>query len=127
MKRFWEVKFRLYVGQDDDLIGWLSGLDSRLNRSEVIKEALRRGIGESGAEAGVPVQARVDPDAVRNAVTQALNDALGDIRQVVEAAVETALARGGGGRLEPEEEDEGRMLLEQFISGLTLGEEDDEG
>ncbi len=86
-----QLHIRLYPGQDDDLIDWAEELDEQPFglKGQAVKEALRRGTRtDSGPTA---------------AATPALD--LAQVRLVVEAAVETALARyalvlpgqGGGG------------------------------
>ena len=85
MRHARQVKIRLYLGQDDDLLEWLDGLDPRLNRGEVIKEVLRRGIRAAQSAPVAESSAKVDEDALREIIV--------DIRRVVEAAVLDALAR----------------------------------
>jgi len=78
MKNDLKLTIRLYPGQDDDLIAWLSEL--RLphgQKGDEIKQTLRRGIGQTGA---VPPAATLDASAL-----------LADIRQVVEAVVQSAV------------------------------------
>jgi hypothetical protein len=73
-----KLTIRLYPGQDDDLIAWLSEL--RLphgQKGDEIKNALRRGIGQAGT---IPPAATLDASAL-----------LADIRQVVEAALQSAM------------------------------------
>ncbi len=85
MRHARQVKIRLYLGQDDDLLEWLDGLDPRLNRGEVIKEVLRRGIRAAQSAPVAESSAKVDEDALREIIV--------DIRRVVEAAVLDALAK----------------------------------
>ncbi len=73
-----KITIRLYPGQDDDLIAWLSKLrQPRGQKGQAIKDALRRGIGQAGT---VPPAAALDASAL-----------LADIRQVVEAALQSAM------------------------------------
>ena len=119
------VKFRLYPGQDDDLLAWYQELE-RLPygaKSQAIKEALRRGIGLVGNAASASAFATVDPDALRAAMEQVMERFLVDMRRVVEAALESA--PGGRSHVEEEETDEGKALLEDFLSGLRLEDEDE--
>lgn len=104
-----EIRVRLYPGQDDDLIRWLSRLDGRPYglRSQAVKEALRRGIGAGTGPATGPA-----PD-------------LAEIRAVVEAAVEQALARLGrpSSPTRPETDDEVEALLDGLEASLVLEDE----
>lgn len=72
---------RFYPGPDDDLIQWLAQLDEHPfgGRAQAIKEALRRGIGFESAQSPTGIPA-LDP---------------ADLRQVVEAAVASALLQAG--------------------------------
>ena len=111
------IKFtlRFYPGQDDDLIRWLDGLEEEHigAKTQAMKEALRRGLGTD------PLQAKVAAPAL---------DLL-EIRQVVEAAVASALGRFEGHMVDvgvattTEEDDETEDLLEAFRQSLVLGEE----
>jgi hypothetical protein len=118
-----EIKIRLYPGWDDELIEWQAQFDGQPYgvKTQAVKEALRRGIGAdhvlSGAEG--PLQATV--------VAPALD--LVEIRQVVEAAVASALGRFEGNIVgvtattPAEEEDEVEDLLEGFQYSLVLGDD----
>ena len=111
-----EVKIRLYPGQDDELIQWQAQFDDQPYgiKTQALKEALRRGIeGES-------LQA--------TAAAPALD--LGEVRQVVEAAVTSALSRfeghigGSAAATTPaEEDDEVEDLLDAFQYSLVLGDD----
>jgi len=110
-----QVILRFYPGQDDDLIHWLGELDEEPTRTktQALKEALRSGIGAE------PLQAAVG--------TQALD--LVEVRQVVEAAVASALSRFEGQVVDAaaatpaEEDDEVEDLLEGFQYSLVLGDD----
>ena len=118
-----QVILRFYPGQDDDLIHWLGELDEEPTRTktQALKETLRRGIGTehvlSGAEG--PLQATV--------ATPALD--LVEVRQVVEAAVASALSRfegnvvGATATTPAEEDDEVEDLLDAFQYSLILGDD----
>ncbi|MBN1979436.1 MAG: hypothetical protein JW918_18725 [Anaerolineae bacterium] len=112
------LQIRLYAGQDDDLLHWLAQFDDRPYgaKSQAVKDALRRGIGIS-ADVGQPP------------VTAAPTLDLAELRQVVEAAVDTALGRfegqiGGGTRVKTsEEDDETEALLDDLEAALVLEDE----
>ena len=97
------LELRLYRGQalDDVLIAWLDELDSKSHgiKSQAIKEALLRGIGQSPA--GAPASVSIDAGTVQTAIEEAMNGALRQLRRVVEASVESAL-HGFGGDLTPQ-------------------------
>ena len=108
---------RFYPGQDDDLIHWLDGLDedSARTKTQALKEALRRGVRAESLQATVAAPA-LD---------------MGEVRQVVEAAVASALSRfeghiGGSSAatISAEEDDEVEDLLEGFQYSLVLGEDE---
>jgi hypothetical protein len=113
-----QLTIRLYPGLDDDLIGWLNsvGHGHHGTKGLAVKEALRRGCradqGLAMATASVP--------------------SLAEIRQVVEAALTSALGRSGcvfrGGRpladateTETEGSEEAEGVLEAFGRSLVLG------
>lgn len=105
-RRSLALKIRFYHGQDDDLIRWMSELDGQPYgaKSQAVKEALRRGL------ATAPPSPAVD---------------LAEIRAVVEAAVESALARLEGVALvrsasESDPEDETERLLGELGEALML-------
>lgn len=113
-KRVTEVRLqlRLYPGQDDDLIEWLTQLDGCYGvKSQAAKGLLRQSIrgGERGQPAPVPT---VD---------------LAEIRRVVEAAVAQALARFEGqvARAAPAAplDDETEALLDSLEAALVLGDD----
>lgn len=107
-----EFRIRLYFDTDDDLIDWLDSLDEQPHKTknQGVKEALRRGIGAIPDQSPGPVAATVAWD-------------LADVRRVVEAAVETALARLGGQvatSVAPSEDDEAEGLLDALGESLVL-------
>ncbi|MFN3762240.1 MAG: hypothetical protein ACK4WK_03440 [Anaerolineae bacterium] len=98
------LTIRLTPGQDDDLIQWLESIEFRAKNRRV-KEVLRRGLAASDLS---PSPAPVD---------------LGAIRTVVEAAVESALARRGAAVVLPAEadpEDEAERVLDGMGEALML-------
>jgi hypothetical protein len=111
------IKFtlRFYPGQDDDLIHWLDELDEEQigAKTQAMKDALRRGMRTDCLQATVPAPAL---DLV-------------EIRQVVEAAVASALGRfegqvlGAAAATPAEEDDEVEDLLEGFQYSLVLGDD----
>jgi len=114
---------RLDEGHDGDIITWLNNLPAHPPglRGQFIKDALRRGIGLEASGAQTSGTAAVDPDALSRAMEQVLDRFLVEMRRVVEAALESA---GSSAGREPEAQtDEGRALLEDFLSGLSLGED----
>jgi len=73
-----KITLRLYPGPDDELIVWLNGLNLPYGKKgEAIKDALRRGLGQS---------------ATTNPATLDAGSLLADIRQVIEASIQTSLA-----------------------------------
>ena len=121
MKRARQVKIRLYVGRDNDLLEWLNNLDPRLNQGEVIKEALRRGIRQ-GESPAAPANVTLDANAMREAVAAAIGQSLdlAEIRRVVEAGVASALASAQVSVVD-EGSEEGEDDSEAFLD--NLGEE----
>jgi hypothetical protein len=112
-----ELKLRFYPGQHDDIIAWLRQFDGKPHgaKSQGAIEALRRGIGS-----GVCVD--------QSAATAAPTLDLSELRQVVEAAVDTALGRfegqiSGTRAAIQEEDDETEALLDDLQAALVL--EDD--
>jgi hypothetical protein len=120
-KRSEEIRVRLHPGRDDDLLHWLAQFDDRPYgaKSQSVKDALRRGIS-CRADPGVSQPSAAAP-------TPALD--LAELRQVVEAAVDTALGRfegqisGGTRAAAQEEDDETEALLDDLEAALVL--EDD--
>jgi hypothetical protein len=113
-----ELKLRFYPGQHDDIIAWLRQFDGKPHgaKSQETIEALRRGIG-SGACV----------DQFTATAAPALD--LSELRQVVEAAVDTALGRfegqiGGGTKVTSSaEDDETEALLDNLEAALVLDED----
>jgi hypothetical protein len=120
-KRSEEIRVRLHPGRDDDLLHWLAQFDDRPYgaKSQAVKDALRRGIGASNSEHCSELPS--------NSAGVALD--LAELRQVVEAAVDTALGRfegqinGGTRAAAQEEDDETEALLDDLEAALVL--EDD--
>ena len=117
-----ELKLRLYHGQDDDLIAWLAHFDGKPYgvKSQAVRVALRRGLSEDDG----PTRTEAAPAAAVD---------LAAIRQVVEAAVATALGQFEGQvspvaapAPEEEEDDETEALLDSLGAALVLQDEDDE-
>ena len=108
-----EIKIRLYPGQDDELIQWQAQFNDQPYgvKTQVVKEALRRGIGVAALQA-------TDAAPVLDLV---------EVRRVVEAAVTSALGRFEGqvdGATTPaEEDDEVEDLLEGFQYSLVMGDD----
>ncbi len=100
------LNIRLYPGTDDDLIAWLNTLDDLHfgGKTHAVREALRRGVNQSKDDA-----AQID---------------LGEVRRVVEAAVESALARFEGNLIGAEAvsnpERDAESLLDDLGSALML-------
>jgi hypothetical protein len=107
------LHLRLYAGQDDELIRWLEQFDDQPYgaKTQAVKDALLRGLGEAPGQASGPAAATAAWD-------------LSDVRRVVEAAVETALARFGGQvitpTVAPSEDDEAEGLLDALGESLVL-------
>ncbi|MBC7250507.1 MAG: hypothetical protein H5T62_09505 [Anaerolineae bacterium] len=109
-----ELKIRFYPGQDDELIRWLEQFNDKPYgvKSQAVKEALRRGIGDAAArqENAAPLD-------------------LAEVRQVVEAAVATALAHfegqviGAAAANPPQEDEEVEDILDQLETALVLDDE----
>lgn len=102
------LTIRIYSGQDDDLIRWLEQMNGRPYgvKSQAVKEALRRGIGQTQNSTAVN---------------------LGEIRAVVEAAVENALTRMGGVAITraggtDQQDDETEALLNSLDAALVIRE-----
>jgi hypothetical protein len=111
------LTLRFYPGQDDDLIHWLDELDKdRLGaKNQTVKERLRMAVGAELPQATV--------------VASALD--LVEVRQVVEAAVASALSRlegqvvGMASTTTTDDEDEVENLLDALEQALVLGKEED--
>jgi len=104
------LDIRLYPGRDDDLIAWVQDLahEPYGGKMQRVRAALRQGLVGSGG----PTPPSLD---------------LAEIRQVVEAAVSTALARFEGsivtaGQQPVEENDEAEALLNDLGTALQLQE-----
>lgn len=103
------LDIRLYPGQDDDLIAWVQGLAHQPYGAKMqqVRTALRRGL----TDASGPAPAALD---------------LAAVRQVVEAALATALARFEGHVMAAPrpaaEDDEAEALLDDLGSVLRLQE-----
>jgi hypothetical protein len=109
---------RFYPGQDDDLIRWLDGMDGEPigAKTQAMKMALRR-----GTDAG-------QVEAVQGTGTAPALD-LAQMRQVVEAAVASALVRferqiaGSAPSAAGEEDDEVEDLMRAFEESLVLADD----
>ena len=104
-----EIRVRLYYGQDDDLIEWKHGFDDHFLGAfpRAVRGALRKAI-----KAPETSSSPVDID-------------LASIRQIVEAAVESALKRYGGPveptpRAPDQEDEETTDLLDTLGSNLLV-------
>jgi hypothetical protein len=113
-----KVTLRFRPGQDDDLIQWLRLLNDLHfgAKSQAMKDALRRGLGMGSSQTGSEL-----PGSSTGGVLD-----LAELRQVVEAAVDTALGRfegqfsGGTRALAQEEDDETEALLDDLEAALVL-------
>ena len=113
-KRLIEVRVRLYHDRDADLIGWIEQYDDRPfgAKSQAIKSALRQAIdGET-----------LDKSPAGTGLGLAV------LRQIVESAVDSALARwnGIGAHVKSEESDEDQeiqTLLKSLGRNLILDED----
>jgi hypothetical protein len=113
-----ELKLRFYPGQHDDIIAWLRQFDGKPHgaKSQGAIDALRRGMG-----AGISEHCSEMPG--NSAGVAALD--LGQLRQVVEAAIDTALGRFEGQISSTkvtiqEEDDETEALLDNLEAALVL-------
>ena len=123
-----EIKIRLHPGQDDDLIPWLKQLDHQPYgvKTQAVKGALRRGLGAERP------QAPVAPPVVEHPA-ELSRQSLVEIRQVVEAAVASALSRfaftleaegrDGSTTTTTEEDDPVEDLLDTLGKALVLDDE----
>jgi hypothetical protein len=122
-----ELKLRFYPGQHDDIIAWLRQFDGKPHgaKSQQAIDALRRGIGTNTAvgQSAAATASALDRSA------EISRHSLAELRQVVEAAVDTALGRfegqinGGTRAAAQEEDDETEALLDDLEAALVL--EDD--
>lgn len=105
------LSIRLYPGQDDELIRWLEQFDGRPHgvKSQAVREALCQGIKPAQGQA---------------AAAPALD--LAELRQVVEAAIASALARFegqviGAAVATSVKDDETEEILNALGAALVLG------
>jgi len=123
-----EIKIRLHPGQDDDLIPWLKQLDHQPYgvKTQTVKGALRRSLGAERVQILTPTPVPEHPaDLSRQSLVE--------IRQVVEAAVVSALSRfaftlEAGGRVGEDattagEDDPVKDLLDTLGKALVLDDE----
>ncbi len=118
-KKTVEHRIRLYPGQDDKLIRWMESLDDLPwgEKAQRVKDALLRStdVDRSGEPIAAPAPAAVN---------------LAEIRQVVEASIETALARFDGGQItstaDADEDDEAETWLDGLGASLILDDGDAE-
>ena len=97
--------------KDKAIIDWLK---AQPNNSEAIRRAIHR---EIEAERGHPA---IDPETIRGVIEDSLAGALGQLRQIIEAAVDSALdgrTIGAGGRPAPMDTSE---EIEALLAGLDL-------
>ena len=106
MAKHTKLTLRLHPDHDADLIRWLAGLDALPfgQKGRIIKETLRRGLGQEQ-------KAAIDAEAL-----------LADIRAIVEVAVQQALANATivSEPHSPNETDETDALLDQLGDQLML-------
>jgi len=106
MTQFRKLTLRLHPDRDADLIRWLASLDDLPfgQKGRVIKEALRRGLGQT-------------PEPALDAETL-----LADIRAIVASAVQQAMANAAIINQAPTSEDtnETDALLDQLGDQLML-------
>ena len=120
-----EIKIRLHPGQDDDLIPWLRQLDHQPYgvKTQAVKGVLRRGLGAERVQTLTPTPAPEHPADLSR-------QSLAEVRQVVEAAVASALSRfaftleaggrDGGTTTTVEEDDPVEDLLDTLGKALVL-------
>ena len=122
-----EIRIRLYPGQDDDLIPWLEQYENQPHgvKTQAVKGALRRGLGTERMQSMAP------PPASEHLIDLS-RQSLVEIRQVVEAAVASAMSRfactleaGGAtcGTTTTEEDDPVEDLLDTLGKALVLDDE----
>ena len=123
------IKIRLHPGQDDDLIPWLKQFDHQPYgvKTQAVKGTLRRGLGAERVQTLTPMPVPEHPaDLSRQSLLE--------IRQVVEAAVASALNRfaftleaggsaDGDARTTTEEDDPVDKLLDTLGNALVLDDE----
>ena len=108
MTTYTKLTLRLHPDRDEDLISWLASLDDLPfgQKGHAIKEALRRGLGQT-------------PESALDAETL-----LADIRAIVESAMQQALASASiitpSPSPAPDETDETDALLDQLGDQLML-------
>jgi len=121
-----ELKLRFYPGQHDDIIAWLRQFDGKPHgaKSQQAIDALRRGIGTNTAvgQSAAATASALDRSA------EISRHSLAELRQVVEAAVDTALGRfegqiGGTRVTTQKEDDETEALLDDLQAALVLEDE----
>lgn len=138
-------RFRLYPGQDDDLIEWVKSLDNLPygGKGQAIKEALRKGLGFSvqgstgAGELGSSPHAPTHPREAspKGGSSQAQDELLLDIRRVVEAAISEALnqmpfeispASGPASQIrDADEETRVDQLMAEMYHNLLLPEDEE--
>ena len=117
-----QLHIRLYPGQDDELLRWLEQFEVQPYgvKTQAVKEALLRSIDSASRSAG---RSALDP------AVELSGQSLAEIRRVIEAAVETSVARlactlQGEGRIGTaavaEEDDETEGLLDALGEALVL-------
>ena len=112
-----QLHIRLYPGQDDELLRWLEQFEVQPYgvKSQAVKEALRHGIDPDSRPTGA---AALDP------AVELSGQSLAEIRRVIEAAIETGLARFEGrvsrADAAPDEDDETEGLLDALGEALVL-------
>ena len=120
------IHLRLYPARQPDskLIAWLAQFDGSGQgaKSEAIKEALLRGIGEARG-AGTGLEGPGAKAEAAEGIPQL--QALGAIRQVVEAAVTSALARSTSATIlfastSQTEDDEVQTTLDRLCDDLLI-------
>ena len=105
-----QIITRLYPGTDDDLLEWYAAQGDHYGaRSHAIKQALRRGIAAANAPPPSP------PMGGKQAID------LGEMRDVVEAAVVTAMSRYSvAANIGDDEAEETEQLLDDLGKALIL-------
>jgi len=129
-----QLKIRLREGPDDDLLAWYRALpDSPYGvRTEMVRQMIRAGLAKGAEQSDtVPCPGRTGPGLDRTVQCSPAADLMAEllpaIREVVEATVETALARMQfvGPLPEPAgADDETDELLDEIGAGLVLEDDD---